>query len=53
MLAAGHCGNSLYRAKRAPVIELPVFAVYCSGSDRSELIRRVLALADDRAPGRN
>jgi len=44
MLAAGNDSELLYRANQAPVIERPVFAVYRSGSDRSDLIRQTLAL---------
>jgi DNA-binding transcriptional LysR family regulator len=44
MLAKLNGGNALYRVSRAPVIERSVFAVYRSGSDRSDLIRQALEL---------
>lgn len=44
MLAAGNDGRYLYRVSQSPVIDRPVFAVYRSGSDRSDLIRRALEL---------
>lgn len=37
------CGDkALYRISKALVIERPVFAVYRSGFDRNDLIRKVL-----------
>jgi DNA-binding transcriptional LysR family regulator len=44
MLATGRSDTSLYRVNQAPVINRPVFAVYRSGSDRSDTIREALEL---------
>lgn len=44
MLETTRGGRPLFRVEDAPRIERPVFALYATGSDRSELIRQALAL---------
>jgi len=44
MLDAGSSGKPLYPVTPAPVVERPVFAIYRSGTNRSELVRQVLEL---------
>jgi len=44
MLDVAQVGRPLYRVADAPPIERPVFALYATGSDRTELIRQSLAL---------
>lgn len=44
MLDAGQGARPLYRVQDAPPIERPVFAMFATASDRSELIRQALEL---------
>ncbi len=44
VLEVAQGGRPLYRVEDAPPIERPVFAMYATGSDRSELIQQALTL---------